>query len=356
MGHDARGKAMRPRAVDPGPMESDDATRIDDVPAAPASRPALHGTGMLVNRLRKNLRHLGKWARREGVTCYRLYDGDLPEYALAVDLYEGWAHVQEYAAPATVDPARAQERLSDALAVIPETLGIPAQRVILKVRSRQRGPAQYQRLATTGRFHEVREAGLRFLVNLTDYLDTGLFLDHRPTRALIRDAVRGGRFLNLFAYTGTASVYAAAGGATSTTTVDMSSVYLDWAWRNMALNGFAEGRMHRFVRADCLAWLATPRPERFHLIFMDPPTFSNSKRMGENTFEVQRDHADLIQAAVRLLARDGVLLFSNNFRHFKMNRHRLAGLTGEDITHATIPPDFQRNPRIHTCWRIVRAG
>lgn len=358
MGRDAGRNALRPRKVESGPMGSDDAARIDDRPATDAhpSRPALPGTEMFVNRLRKNLRHLGKWARREAVTCYRVYDGDLPEYALALDLYEGWAHVQEYAAPATVDPARAQERLADAMAAIPEVLDIPAERVVLKVRRRQRGLVQYERQAAVGRFLEVHEGGLRLLVNPTDYLDTGLFLDHRPTRALIRSLVRGGRFLNLFAYTGTASVYAAAGGAASTTTVDMSSVYLDWARRNMALNGFAEGRAHRFVRADCLAWLATPRPERFHLIFMDPPTFSNSTRMGARTFDVQRDHTDLIQAAAGLLARDGVLLFSNNFRHFKMSRRPFPGLTVEEITHATIPPDFQRNPRIHTCWRIARAG
>lgn len=318
------------------------------------SSPVLPGTEMLVNRLRKNLRHLGKWARREGVTCYRVYDGDVPEYALAVDLYEGWAHAQEYAAPATVDPVRAQGRLADAMAVIPEALGIPAERVVLKVRRRQKGLAQYERQAATGQFREVHEGGLRFLVNLSDYLDTGLFLDHRPTRALIRSLARGGRFLNLFAYTGTASVYAAAGGAASTTTVDMSSVYVDWARRNMALNGFAEGRTHRLVRADCLTWLATPRPERYHVIFADPPTFSNSKRMGENTFEVQRDHAALILAAARLLARDGVLLFSNNFRHFRMHHSTLPGMIIEDISRATLPPDFLRNPRIHNCWRIMR--
>ncbi len=314
------------------------------------------GAAMFANRLRKNLRHLGKWARREGITCYRLYDADLPEYALAVDLYEGWAHVQEYAAPATIDPAKAAARLRDALAAIPEALGLPADRVVLKVRRRQKGPAQYERQAEAGEFREIHEGGLRFLVNLTDYLDTGLFLDHRPTRALIREMIAGGRFLNLFAYTGTASVYAAAGGAASTTTVDMSSVYLDWARRNMALNGFAEGRTHRFVRADCLAWLATPRPERYHVIFVDPPTFSNSKRMGENTFDVQRDHTALIRAAAALLARGGILLFSNNFRHFKMSRARLSGMIVEDVSHATIAPDFQRNPRIHTCWKITLAG
>lgn len=308
---------------------------------------------MFANRVRKNTRHLGRWARREGVTCYRVYDADLPEYALAVDLYEGWAHVQEYAAPATVDPEKAAARLRDAMAVLPGALGLPDGHAILKVRRRQRGSAQYQRQAATGRFHVVQEGGLRFLVNLTDYLDTGLFLDHRPTRALIRSAVRGGRFLNLFSYTGSASVYAAAGGAASTTTVDMSSVYLDWARQNMTLNGFAEGRAHRFVRADCLAWLNASHTERYHVIFVDPPTFSNSKRMGDSTFDVQRDHVDLLRRVVPLLARDGFILFSNNFRHFKMHRNALPTLAIEDITHSTIPPDFLRNPRIHNCWRIA---
>ncbi len=320
----------------------------------PSAGPVSSGVEMFSNRLRKNLRHLGKWARREGVTCYRVYDADLPEYAVAVDLYEEWVHVQEYAAPPSVDPVRAQARLSDAMAVIPAAVGRAADRVVLKVRRRQKGLAQYERHATTGQFHEVHEGGLRFLVNLTDYLDTGLFLDHRPTRALIRSVARGGRVLNLFAYTGTASVYAASGGAASTTTVDMSSVYLDWARRNMALNGFAEGHAHRVVRADCLAWLAAPHSERYHVIFVDPPTFSNSTRMGEATFDVQRDHVGLLRSVARLLARGGLILFSNNFRHFKMQRSALPVLRVEDITPSTIPPDFQRNPKIHNCWKITR--
>lgn len=334
------------------PNDAKDATAPDALPPFPSS--GSPGAEMLANRLRKNLRHLGKWARREGVTCYRVYDADLPEYAVAVDLYGGWVHVQEYEAPPSVDPILAQRRLADAMAVIPDALGRPTDRVVLKIRRRQKGLAQYERQATTGRFHEVHEGGLRFLVNLTDYLDTGLFLDHRPTRALIQSAVRGGRFLNLFAYTGTASVYAAAGEAASTTTVDMSSVYLDWARRNMGLNGFGEGRTHRFIRADCLAWLAVPHPERYQVIFVDPPTFSNSKRMGEATFDVQRDHAVLLRSVARLLARDGLILFSNNFRHFKMHRSALPDLSAEDITLSTIPPDFQRNPRIHNCWRLTR--
>jgi len=315
---------------------------------------SLAGTEMFCNRLRKNLRHLGKWARREGITCFRVYDADLPDYALAIDLYEGWAHVQEYAAPPSIDPNMAAARLQDALAAIPETVGVPPERVVLKVRQQQKGTRQYTRQAASGHFVIVREAGLKFWVNLRDYLDTGLFLDHRPTRRMVRDLAAGRRFLNLFAYTGTASVYVAAGGAATTTTVDMSAVYLDWARRNMQLNGFGDTTQHRFVRADCLEWLRIPRRDRYDLIFLDPPTFSNSKRMGARTFEVQRDHVWLIRAAAALLAPGAVLIFSNNFRHFTIDRPALAEFTVDDVTAATLPLDFQRNPRIHSCYRITQ--
>ncbi len=313
------------------------------------------------NRLRKNLRSVGGWARREGVTCYRLYDADLPDYSLAVDRYADWVHVQEYAPPATVDPRKAARRRRDALAVLPEVLGVPPQHVIFKTRSRQRGPSQYQRLAESGSFLQVDEAGLRFLVNLTDYLDTGLFLDHRPTRALLRDLAPGRDFLNLFGYTGTASVYAAAGGAHSTTTVDLSNTYLEWAGRNLELNGFASDR-HRLLRADVLEWLdeaaARPArgpdrgPRRFGLIFLDPPTFSTSKAM-ERTFDAQRDHVPLIRRTADLLKPGGILIFSSNRRRFTIDEPGLAPLRVEDITPQTIPPDFARNPRIHHCWRIT---
>ncbi len=316
----------------------------------PASLP---GTAMFVNRLRKNLRHLQKWARREGITCYRVYDADLPDYALAIDLYERWVHVQEYAPPRTINADIANARLQDAVAAIPEVLEVSSDYISLKIRQAQKGTRQYTRQAQTGRFEVVHEGGLRFWINLWDYLDTGLFLDHRPIRRMIRELADGRRFLNLFAYTGAASVYAAAAGS-ATTTVDMSAVYLDWAQRNLHLNGFTDARRHTLVHADCLDWLRIPRRERYDLIFVDPPTFSNSKRMGTRTFEVQRDHVWLVRAATGLLAPGGVLIFSNNFRQFTLDRAALSDYAIENLTAATIPVDFQRNPRIHNCWKITR--
>jgi 23S rRNA (guanine2445-N2)-methyltransferase / 23S rRNA (guanine2069-N7)-methyltransferase len=328
-------------------------------PLAPEARGP--GAAMLANRLAKNLKALRKWRETEGVTCFRLYDADLPEYALAVDLYacedeDGarCAVVQEYAAPASVDPAQARRRLREALGTIPEVLEIPPERLYLKVRRQQKGASQYERLADTGRFRQVAEGDCRFLVNFEDYLDTGLFLDHRETRRLIGRESAGRRFLNLFAYTGTATVYAARGGATGTVTVDMSRTYLDWAARNLALNG-VRGPTHDLIQADCLDWLdwaaEAPGRNRFGLIFLDPPTFSTSKRM-QGTLDIQRDHPHLIRAAAQLLEPDGTLIFSNNLRKFRMDLEALPGLSIVDIGRETLPRDFARNPRIHNCWRI----
>lgn len=321
--------------------------------------------GMFADRLRKNMRHLAKWARREGVTCYRLYDADLPEYNLAVDLYEQWVHVQEYEAPATIDAGKARERLNAALAVIPNVVGVSPDDVFLKVRRRQRGAAQYGRQGSTGRFHEVGEAGCRFLVNFTDYLDTGLFLDQRLTRDHIAELARGRRFLNLFGYTGTATVRAARAGASATTTVDLSPTYLAWARRNLELNriavsGFsgsgpdAGSGQHRLIQADAVRWLRSDR-DVYDVVFLDPPTFSNSRRGGGVLFDVQQDHASLIRDAVRRLAPGGELIFSTNSRRFRLDDAELPGLRIEDITRRTIPADFIRNPRVHTCWSIGRA-
>ncbi|MCW8829738.1 MAG: bifunctional 23S rRNA (guanine(2069)-N(7))-methyltransferase RlmK/23S rRNA (guanine(2445)-N(2))-methyltransferase RlmL [Gammaproteobacteria bacterium] len=321
-------------------------------PAASASE----GAQMFANRLRKNLKNLGKWARREGIDCYRLYDADLPEYALAIDLYQGdklWAHVQEYQAPRTVDPDKAMQRLQEALAVLPEVLQIPREQIHFKVRRKQKGSAQYEKQADTRHFHEVREGNCRLLVNFTDYLDTGLFLDHRITRQMIEEEARDRHFLNLFAYTGAATVHAAVGGARTTTTVDMSNTYLEWARRNMALNGY-RGQQHSFIQADCTRWLeqeAKRGKQRFDLIFLDPPTFSSSKRM-EESFDIQRDHVSLIRNAMALLSPGGLLIFSNNFRRFKLNREALSGLNIEELSERTLPRDFARNPHIHRCWKI----
>ena len=312
---------------------------------------------MFANRLRKNLQHLGRWARRQDISCYRLYDADLHEYNLAVDIYQSdrtYVHVQEYEAPDTIDPDKARQRLRHALAVIPLVLEIPAEQIFFKQRRRQAGGTQYEKLAETGVFHEVREGPCRLLVNFTDYLDTGLFLDHRATRAMLGELARGKRFLNLFCYTASATAHAGLGGAASTTSVDMSHTYLDWARRNLDLNGL-KGSAHQLVQADALRWLVDYRGPRFDVIFLDPPTFSRSKRMVE-TLDVQRDHAALIRDAAALLEAGGVLIFSTNYRRFRIDTGVLTGLAVQDITRKTLPKDFERNPKIHQCFRITRAG
>ncbi len=315
------------------------------------------GAPMLANRLSKNLKHLRRWAKREEISCYRVYDADLPEYALAIDLYQGenrWVHVQEYQAPNTVDPTKAAQRLRDALHTIKEVLQVSNDQLFLKQRRRQKGQAQYERYDQRGEYHQVQEGQIYCLVNLSDYLDTGLFLDHRITRQMLSQIAKGKRFLNLFAYTGVATLHAAAGGATATMTVDMSNTYLEWAQRNMELNGFS-GNQHHFVQADCLEWIkqAVEAGNYYDLIFLDPPSFSNSKRM-EQTFDVLRDHVPLLSQVAELLSDNGVLIFSNNHRKFKMEYEALPQLLIEDITSQTIPEDFKRNPKIHNCWRITR--
>jgi 23S rRNA (guanine2445-N2)-methyltransferase / 23S rRNA (guanine2069-N7)-methyltransferase len=318
-------------------------------PAPVVEQPRLsEGGQMFANRLQKNFKTLGKWAKREGVDCYRVYDADMPEYAMAIDLYHDWVHVQEYAAPKSIDPEKAQARLFDALAAIPQALGIDKSRVIVKRRERQSGTRQYERQSAQGQFTEVHEGGVKLLVNLTDYLDTGLFLDHRPMRLRIQREAAGKRFLNLFCYTATASVHAAKGGARSTTSVDLSRTYLDWARRNLSLNGFSD--KNRLEQGDVMAWLQACRDE-FELIFIDPPTFSNSKRM-EGVFDVQRDHVQLLDLAIARLAPGGVLYFSNNFRKFQLDEHLSERYQVEEITAKTLDPDFARNSKIHRAWKI----
>ncbi len=317
-----------------------------------------NGAQMFANRLRKNLKTLGEWAQKNHISCYRLYDADMPEYAVAVDIYEQWVHVQEYAPPKSIDPEKAHARWLEALDGLQDALQLPRERLFIKVRQRQKGKAQYQRLATSEKFYEVHEGKAVFLVNFSDYLDTGLFLDHRITRARIAELSQGKRFLNLFAYTGTATVHAALGGATYTTTVDMSPTYLSWARKNLMRNGFSDLR-HEFIEADCMQWLQqqaeaykhNPKLPRYDVIFLDPPTFSNSKKM-ENVLDVQRDHYFLIEDCLSCLKQDGVLIFSNNHQGFKLDVESLAGLNIKDCSKATLPKDFERNPKIHQCWEI----
>jgi 23S rRNA (guanine2445-N2)-methyltransferase / 23S rRNA (guanine2069-N7)-methyltransferase len=326
-----------------------------DADAATSDGP---GASMFANRLSKNLKRLGPWARAEGISCYRLYDADMPEYALAIDRYrtadagEEWLYVQEYAAPATIDPAAVRRRRAEALSVLARTTGVRPERVRVRVRRRTTRGNQYVKLDDQARFHVVEEAGLKFRVNFDDYHDTGLFLDHRPTRARLRAAAGGRRFLNLFAYTGTATVYAAAGGALASTSVDLSRTYLGWAGRNLTLNGLDSAR-HELVQADVREWLteATRRGARYDLVFLDPPTFSNSKRMA-GVLDVARDHGALIDACARLLAPGGIIVFSTNSQRFKLDESVLERHSVRDISRETLPRDYERNPRIHRCFEI----
>ncbi|CUU51378.1 putative Ribosomal RNA large subunit methyltransferase K/L [Actinobacillus pleuropneumoniae] len=303
------------------------------------------------NRLAKNIKKIEKWAKQQGINAYRLYDADLPEYNLAVDRYDDHIVVQEYAAPKNIDEQKARQRLLDAVSATLYVTGVETNKLVLKVRQKQKGTNQYEKLANKGDYFYVTEYGAKLWVNLTDYLDTGLFLDHRLTRKMVGQMAKGKTFLNLFAYTGSATIHAALNGAKSTTTVDMSNTYLNWAEQNLELNNLPL-RNNRLFQADCLQWLAECR-ERFELIFVDPPTFSNSKRM-EDCWDVQRDHIKLMTQLKRILTTDGTIVFSNNKRGFKMDFEGLAelGLQAENISHKTLPLDFERNPQIHNCWII----
>jgi 23S rRNA (cytosine1962-C5)-methyltransferase len=305
---------------------------------------------MFANRIAKNARHLGKWARKAGIECFRVYDRDIPELPFALDLYSDRAHLQEYSRPAM--DVHAQRRWLAAMhEAAARALGLPSKSVALKRRHGQRPGEQYRRLASSARDFVVREGGHRFIVNLTDYLDTGLFLDHRDTRALVAKLAPGRRVLNLFCYTASFSVYAAGNQAASTTSVDLSKTYLDWARRNFELNGLALGR-NRLVRADAMRFIAHAHAsaDRYDLIVLDPPSFSNSKRM-QGVLDVQRDHVALIRKCLALMAPGGDLLFSTNLRSFRLDAQALADVPMTEISEQTVPPDF-RNRRIHRCWRI----
>lgn len=315
----------------------------------------IHIAEDFANRLRKNKRKLEKWAQQQGIECYRLYDADLPEYNVAVDRYGSKIVVQEYAAPKTIDEKKARKRLFDVINATLAVLELPSNQLILKTRERQKGKKQYEKLAQQGEFFLVNEYNAKLWVNLTDYLDTGLFLDHRIARQMLGKMSQGKDFLNLFAYTGTATVHAGLGGARSTTTLDMSRTYLQWAEKNLQANRL-NGQQHRLIQADCLSWLNSSRGQ-FDIIFVDPPTFSNSKRM-ETTFDVQRDHLCLINSLKRLLRTNGTIMFSNNKRGFQMDLMRIEalGLVAKDISVQTQSTDFERHRQIHHCWLLTHTS
>lgn len=307
------------------------------------------GAEMLANRLRKNQQHLKKWASKQDITCYRVYDADLPEYAYAIDLYQDYAVLQEYTAPASIAVHKAENRSLEVMQVVPLALNISPDKLVIKQRKQQKGTNQYQKIDEKQRTMVVTEGKAKFKVNLYDYLDTGLFLDHRPMRLRFSELPAGTRFLNCFCYTATASVHAALAGAI-TTNVDMSRTYLNWAEDNFHLNNLNVSR-HQFVQYDCLAWFKLAR-DKFDVIFLDPPSFSNSKRMTE-TLDVQRDQVTLVDAAMRLLATGGTLYFSTNHRQFKLAAEIREKYSVQDISAETIDEDFKRNKRIHQCFRIT---
>ncbi|MDY4610830.1 MAG: bifunctional 23S rRNA (guanine(2069)-N(7))-methyltransferase RlmK/23S rRNA (guanine(2445)-N(2))-methyltransferase RlmL [Sphaerochaetaceae bacterium] len=313
------------------------------------AKPLTPGAEMAANRLKKNLAALKPLMEAQNVSSYRIYDADMPEYSAAIDLYENrWISLQEYAAPSSIDPEDAIRRLEELIDATERVTGIDRDMIFVKQRTQQKGLNQYEKLATTNRFFIMRENGLKFMVNFTDYLDTGIFLDHRPVRRMIREMSDGKRFLNLFCYTGTATAYAAAGNALSTVSVDASSTYLDWALKNMQLNGFT-GMNHFFYKEDCIEWLFDTY-DRFDLIFCDPPTFSNSK--SRRTFDVDQDQVKLIRACMMHLEKDGTLIFSNNYRKFQLDERLYEQFAVQDISSETIGDDFKRDEKIHKCFLI----
>ena len=303
------------------------------------------------NRLQKNRRHWHKWARRRGIGCFRLYDRDIPEFPLAIDWYEGRAHTQAFSRKGVdpLTPEQEQQQEQEIQRVICDALEIEPRLLVMKTRQQQKGLNQYEKTGQRAQPFVVHEAGLAFEVDLHSYLDTGLFLDHRNTRALVRERAQGRRVLNLFAYTGSFSVYAAAGGAHAVTSVDLSNTYLAWAGRNFQLNGL-DSTEHELIREDAFAYLERAERERrrFGLIVLDPPSFSNSKKMQE-TLDVQRDHAHLVSTCLALLNPGGELFFSTNRRRFRLDDELAQSAGCREITQQTLPEDFRRHPA-HRCW------
>ena len=303
------------------------------------------------NRLLKVNKHISKWARRQGITCYRIYDLDMSEFPLCIDRYNDWVHVSEYKANHGMDDDSHQKWLEECLSVICEVLEVTMDKISLKERKRQKGNEQYSKLNTTNNEMIVEENGLKFIVNLKDYLDTGLFLDHRNLRDIVRKASEGKRVLNLFSYTGSFSVYVAAGGAEQVTTVDLSNTYLSWARRNMVLNGFDDKEKYTFLSEDVKPFLKTLGKNSYDLIILDPPTFSNRKKM-KHFLDIQLDHTYIINDCLKLLTNVGKVFFSTNYRNFVLDGNKINTNYIKEITNITIPEDFG-NKKIHKSYEII---
>jgi 23S rRNA (cytosine1962-C5)-methyltransferase len=306
---------------------------------------------MFENRLVKVFRHLRKQASRQGITCYRIYDHDLPEFPLMIELYEDKLYVAEYKRRHNLSDEEHDEWLKGCKAVLSKVLEIKEENIYIKLRQRKESRlGQYQKLDSRQTEFIGNEGGLKFIINLSDYLDTGLFLDHRITRGLIRDLVKDKKVLNLFCYTGSFSVYAAAGEAGAVASVDLSKTYLQWAERNVALN-VPTYKNHTVVHADVMQYLKALSNESFDVIVMDPPTFSNSKRM-DDFLDIQRDHVGLINECLRILHADGMLFFSTNFTRFVLDRERIHARIA-DITKQTTPFDFAGKLQ-RQCFKIEK--
>lgn len=306
---------------------------------------------MFANRLAKMYKHITKWAKRKGISCYRIYDHDIPQFPFAIDRYEDCIYISEYETGYYMDDEEREIWFNRCLTVIALQTDTTIERIFYKTRKQQKGKTQYEKRGEEHFEMTAQENGLKFKINLSDYLDTGLFLDHRPLREIVRATAKGKNVLNLFAYTGSFSVYAAAGDAALVVTIDLSATYLNWAVDNLELNRLYNREHHFFVQDDVKEWLQNPPSHaRFDIIIMDPPTFSNSKRM-RDVLDIQRDHVELINQAVALLNPGGTLYFSTNFRRFKMDREAINASKITDITTRSIPDDF-RDKKIHYCFQI----
>jgi 23S rRNA (cytosine1962-C5)-methyltransferase len=304
------------------------------------------------NRLLKNYRHYSKWARRQGISCYRIYDLDITQFPFCIDIYGPNVYMAEYHASHSMDENEHSEWLNSCILAVKEVLQVTEDKIYLKFRQRQKGLQQYEKFSRAQKIDWVEESGLKFKINLTDYLDAGLFLDHRQTRAMVKAESEGKKVLNLFCYTGSFSVYAASGGASRVDSVDLSNTYLSWAEENMKENGLYNSEKHKFIQADVKQWLWEDHPFKYDLIVLDPPTFSNSKRM-KDVLDIQKDHVMLINASVFMLKPGGKLYFSTNYRGFQLEEASIKASSWKEISSQTVPSDF-RNKQIHRCFIFIK--